>query len=53
MSNFSAVLEEKRKAVGFTQVELDSEAGVGLRLEKVNKVKAFVGKEVDVVESKS
>jgi y4mF family transcriptional regulator len=63
MSNFSAVLKERRKAVGLTQEELAFKAGVGLRfirdleqgkktlrLDKVNQVLSLFGKEVGVVD---
>jgi len=66
MSNFSIFLKERRKLVGLTQEELASKAGVGLRfirdleqgkktlrLDKVNQVLAFFGKEVGVVDPKS
>jgi y4mF family transcriptional regulator len=66
MSNFSIFLKERRKAVGLTQEELASKAGVGLRfirdleqgkktlrLDKVNQVLSLFGKEVGVVDSKS
>ena len=65
MSNFSTFLKEKRKALGLTQEELASKAGVGLRfvrdleqgkktlrLDKVNQVLFLFGKEVGVVDSK-
>lgn len=63
MSNFSAFLKERRKAVGLTQEELAFKAGVGLRfvrdleqgkktlrLDKVNQVLSLFGKEVGVVD---
>jgi y4mF family transcriptional regulator len=66
MSNFSIFLKERRKAVGLTQEELASKAGVGLRfirdleqgkktlrLDKVNQVLSLFGKEVGVVDFKS
>jgi y4mF family transcriptional regulator len=66
MSNFSTFLKERRKAVGLTQEELASKAGVGLRfirdleqgkktlrLDKVNQVLSLFGKEVGVVDFKS
>jgi y4mF family transcriptional regulator len=66
MSNFSAFLKERRKAVGLTQEELASKAGVGLRfirdleqgkktlrLDKVNQVLSLFGKEAGVVDLKS
>jgi y4mF family transcriptional regulator len=66
MSNFSTFLKERRKAVGLTQEELASKAGVGLRflrdleqgkktlrLDKVNQVLLLFGKQVGVVDLKS
>ncbi len=66
MSNFSIFLKERRKAIGLTQEELASKAGVGLRfvrdleqgkktlrLDKVNQVLSLFGKEVGVVDFKS
>jgi y4mF family transcriptional regulator len=66
MSSFSTFLKERRKAVGLTQEELASKAGVGLRfirdleqgkktlrLDKVNQVLSLFGKEVGVVDFKS
>lgn len=66
MSNFSLFLKERRKAVGLTQGELASKAGVGLRfirdleqgketlrLDKVNQVLILFGKQVGVVDLES
>lgn len=66
MSNFSLFLKERRKAVGLTQSELASKAGVGLRfirdleqgketlrLDKVNQVLILFGKQVGVVDLES
>jgi y4mF family transcriptional regulator len=57
MANFSAVLKERRKAVGLTQEELAFKAGVGLRFirdleqgkktlrfDKVNQVLSLFGR---------
>jgi len=65
MASFSGFLKEHRKAVGLTQVELATKAGVGLRfvrdleqgkktlrLDKVNQVLWLFGKEVGVVDLK-
>jgi y4mF family transcriptional regulator len=66
MTNFSLFLKERRKAVGLTQEDLASKAGVGLRfirdleqgkktlrLDKINQVLALFGKEAGVVDLKS
>ena len=66
MSDFSIFLKERRKAVGLTQEELASKAGVGLRflrdleqgkktlrLDKVNQVLVLFGKQAGVVDLKS